>query len=57
MTNFKKSNFFKVNFCLMQKVIYETRVSLLVLNKFFLCYIELRPIFRKIASQKSASQK
>ena len=36
MTNFKKSNFFKVNFCLMQKVIYETRVNLLVLSKFFL---------------------
>ena len=49
--DFQKSNFFKVNFGLIQKVIYETLVNLMVLNKFLLCYMRLKPIFREIASE------
>ena len=33
------------------KVIYETLVNLLILNKFSLCYMGLRPIFRKKTSK------
>ncbi len=40
-----------------KKVIYETPLNLIVLNKLSLYHMGLRPIFRKIASQKSASQK
>ena len=50
--DFWKPNFFKVNFCLIKKVIYETLVNLIVLNKFFLCYMGLRPIFREIVSEQ-----
>ena len=54
---FFKIDFFEINFCLIQKVANKLFVNLMVLNKFLLCYMELKPIFRKIASQKSASQK
>ena len=50
------SDFFKIEkyFIKMSqitKVIYETLVNLLILNKFLLCYMGLRPIFRKKTSK------
>ena len=50
--DFQKSNFFVVNFGLIQKVANETLVNLMVLNKFLLCYMGFKPIFQKIASKR-----
>ena len=41
-TGFLKIDFFKVNFRLIQKVIYETLVKLMVLNNFSLYHMGLR---------------
>ena len=46
--DFQKSNFSVVNFGLIQKVANETLVNLMVLNKFSLCCMGLRTIFREI---------
>ena len=55
--DFFKSSFSNVNFGLIQKVANKLFVNLMVLNKFLLCYVGSKSIFRKIASQNSASEK